>query len=76
MAVSQRIGGGVPHERSTGILTTSASGIVGSAQCTAGISVHLNLKYDPKRTAEWLRRVLAEARAQRSAMNLGVVVES
>ena len=76
MAVPRRIGGGVSHDRSTGILTKSASSTVGRVQSAAGIPVHLNLNHDPKRTAEWLRRVLAEARAQRSAMDLGGVVRS
>jgi hypothetical protein len=58
------------------IVRPKGVGALDTDQLAAEIPVCLNLKYDPTRTTEWLQRVLAEARAQRSAMDLDGVVQS
>jgi hypothetical protein len=75
IAVPRRIGRNVSNNPGAGILMKSVRSLVRDAQSAEGIPVRLNLKYDPKRTSEWLRRVLAEARAHRSKTALCGVVQ-
>lgn len=72
MVARQRIGRDVSRNPSTGTLTKSVRNVGRVPQSAEGkeIRVRLKLNYEHNRTSEWLRRVLAEARAYRAEKDL------